>query len=658
MNKFASWRLGKSSVQDIHRLNRLPIGIQKDMPRFTVKCTQVPQEFTKGTYVFIWLGSDNNKGIATEWKQGFKAIGRLVDINRGERFNDESKSVIEIVYVFSEVFNRIDILRESPVPYYWCSAFPVIGIDDHSNQTIRMFVDGEERSDIKAFFEILKENVPNFCEDANKIDPSWEDLLHFVAPSTEGIANNIGDNTTNTLIQRKPQYSSNKRRQVIYFGAPGTGKSQAVDNIVKREAPNRNLRTTFHPDSDYASFVGCYKPTMRDGNIEYRFTAQAFINAYVEAWSDLSQPFYLVIEEINRGNCAQIFGDIFQLLDRDNQGASNYSIHPDTDLQKYIAEKLGISTNLPETIRNGIEMRLPQNLFIYATMNTSDQSLFPIDSAFKRRWDWRYTAIRPAKQDHAINVNGARYNWTSFIREVNKKILDLTKSEDKQMGYWFIKPDDNGDIDWELFVSKALFYLWNDVIKDYATLEQADSPFGRNYTFTTFFDEKGEPLADRVIAFLDALQVERIPDATSDEVYESKHKESNENDSSVNLQTTKEHKYILNSNGYDTLGSLMVDVVNTLSSKYTFVELQNMLYTSLGITRTDSKGGIHKGSPIELNRIYGDKTHNSFASKEFKSSDNVTFSVINNWQKSDFEKIQTFIESNKDVFPNGLIVNQ
>lgn len=305
-------------------------------------------------------------------------------------------------------------------------------------------------------------------------------------------------------------YRSNKRRQVIYFGAPGTGKSFAVNKIVKAEAPTRNVRTTFHPDTDYSSFVGCFKPAMRDGKIEYAFTPQAFIKAYIGAWSDVSKPFYLIIKEINRGNCAQIFGDIFQLLDRNADGESIYGIRPDADLQAYIESRLGLISNLPDEIKSGEEMRLPANLFIYATMNTSDQSLFPIDSAFKRRWDMRYTAIKPSATDHLLLVGNNRYNWTSFIGNVNEKILDLTKSEDKQLGYWFIQPDSEGVIDWELFVSKAIFYIWNDVVKDYATMESDDSPFGRKFAFTKFFNAHGEPLMDKTIAFLDALGVEKL----------------------------------------------------------------------------------------------------------------------------------------------------
>lgn len=309
----------------------------------------------------------------------------------------------------------------------------------------------------------------------------------------------------------KNYWNYKESRQVIYFGAPGTGKSFEINKIVKEKAPKHYIRTTFHPDTDYSSFVGCYKPSMRNGNIEYTFIAQSFMNAYIEAWSDITKPFYLVIEEINRGNCAQIFGDIFQLLDRNQDGESSYGIKPDTDLQNYIDSQLNLLTYIPEEIRRGEEMRLPGNLFIYATMNTSDQSLFPIDSAFKRRWDMRYTAIKPGDVDHILIVGAYRYNWTSFINEVNKRIFNLTKSQDKQLGYWFIKPNELGEIDWKTLVSKAIFYIWNDIVKDYATMEKEDSPFGKKFAFTTFYNEHGEPIMEQTIAFLEKLGVEKLP---------------------------------------------------------------------------------------------------------------------------------------------------
>lgn len=249
--------------------------------------------------------------------------------------------------------------------------------------------------------------------------------------------------------------------QIIYFGTPGSGKSHMVKDLV---APFSlaTFRTTFHPDSDYASFVGAYKPKKVGDSLTYEFIPQAFTNAYVEAWKDTSKPVYLVIEEINRGNCAQIFGDLFQLLDRDEYGKSEYKIKADTDLREYL-EGLNVLGIGHEGIING-ELSLPGNLHIYATMNTSDQSLFPMDSAFKRRWNWVYVPIEPEnpKSQFIITIDNKKYDWSKFLVAANERIKDVSESEDKQMGNFFIKED----IDKDEFICKVMFYLWSEVCKD------------------------------------------------------------------------------------------------------------------------------------------------------------------------------------------------
>ena len=252
--------------------------------------------------------------------------------------------------------------------------------------------------------------------------------------------------------------------QVIYFGAPGSGKSRTV----KEKTTNMTVyRTTFHPDTDYASFVGCYKPEMVEGKITYTFTPQVFTKAYVHAWEHPEEPVYLVIEEINRGNCAQIFGDIFQLLDRNDEGRSDYPTCADKDLASYLQDTL--SGNAKQGIEGG-DLCLPPNFYIYATMNTSDQSLFPMDSAFKRRWDWEYIPINYSNEvksgqfEIAIGEeeNQKRYRWVEFLRVINKRILKVTGSEDKQMGNFFIK----SSIKEKEFKSKVMAYLWHEVCKD------------------------------------------------------------------------------------------------------------------------------------------------------------------------------------------------
>lgn len=270
---------------------------------------------------------------------------------------------------------------------------------------------------------------------------------------------------------------SNNSFNKIYFGPPGTGKSTIVKNITDNSTV---FRVTFHPDTDYNSFIGAYKPGVGDDNlITYKFVPQTFIKAYLQAWGNLEETVYLVIEEINRGNCAQIFGDIFQLLDRSTDGFSEYSITVDSDLNTYLEQwfntsgREGLRRNYLEKFTERYhgsdfsKIALPSNLIILATMNTSDQSLFPMDSAFKRRWDWEYVKIDYSTANNTfIRVDSAhRYNWGSFIEKVNKEILENTHSEDKQIGNWFVKPVE-GYISLDLFRSKVMFYLWTELCKD------------------------------------------------------------------------------------------------------------------------------------------------------------------------------------------------
>ena len=290
--------------------------------------------------------------------------------------------------------------------------------------------------------------------------------------------------------------------QQIFYGAPGTGKSHEIKEQTKGKSV---IRTTFHPDSDYSTFVGAYKPTTTeetlmtvigtkavpvenaDGSkrteskIVYEFVEQAFLKAYIKAWKmfaeDENNPKrqYLVIEEINRGNCAQIFGDLFQLLDRDDNGFSEYPIEADQDMKKHLAKAFKDMAFLEapaiggmdeeetaRAIRSGEKLILPKNLYIWATMNTSDQSLFPIDSAFKRRWDWEYVPIYDGGKGWMIEADGKRYDWWKFVDSMNNKIGATTYSEDKKLGYFFCKAKD-GIVNAETFVSKVIFYIWNDV---------------------------------------------------------------------------------------------------------------------------------------------------------------------------------------------------
>ena len=369
--------------------------------------------------------------------------------------------------------------------------------------------------------------------------------------------------------------------QQIFYGAPGTGKSHTINEITEKQPKENVFRTTFHPDSDYATFVGCYKPTREatsilslhklhelypefktkvenrplhrfitkysnsfrlltekeaesvfdkietsstvtaevptimaaieeiptTSSISYSFVPQTFTKAYLRAWQT-EEPVFLVIEEINRGNCAQIFGDLFQLLDRKN-GFSEYPIKADNDLAAYIGEQLSKESrdNILDTVKSGEELILPPNLFIWATMNTSDQSLFPIDSAFKRRWEWKYLPINNHEdKNYKIKVGGTKYDWWGFLSKINEVIGNTTSSEDKKLGYFFAKANTNSIVTAEQFVGKVLFYLWNDVFKNYGFDNQIfDKGDKKKFDFSDFFKQDGSPDTDMVNKFLGKL---------------------------------------------------------------------------------------------------------------------------------------------------------
>jgi hypothetical protein len=292
----------------------------------------------------------------------------------------------------------------------------------------------------------------------------------------------------------------------------------AIEYYIKflEEKPSVQLdtefRTTFHPDSDYASFVGCYKPTMIEGEdnenrISYEFVPQVFTNAYVRAWelynSGSKENVYLVIEEINRGNCAQIFGDLFQLLDRyedgEKAGFSKYEVDPDADLSQYLI-------GLFDKQHCAKKLCLPPNLIILATMNTSDQSLFPMDSAFKRRWSWKYVPIDYEHKDsskYTITIGDRTYSWNKFLQDVNERIKAITQSEDKQIGNFFIA---HAVIKQDEFINKVMFYLWSEICKDnYKTRDN----FFRNrnnkdeeFSFNDLFGKDATALLQGFMAYI------------------------------------------------------------------------------------------------------------------------------------------------------------
>ena len=345
-----------------------------------------------------------------------------------------------------------------------------------------------------------------------------------------------------------------KTTQKILFGAPGTGKSHKVKEETHGQLVHR---VTFHPDTDYASFVGSYKPAMEGNKIVYRFVPQVFAKAYCRAWNEYLKPVQekagvcLLIEELNRGNCAQIFGDIFQILDRKKEtGFSEYSVEADQELATYLRSEISDFEQYYNTIRkhsdlndegdpsimpwdaNGVNqvlLCLPPNMSIICTMNTSDQSLFPMDSAFKRRWEWEYVPIHYNlnQSDFRIAIDpGHKYSWSCFLKKLNDIIYEQTRSEDKQMGNFFIKGDENMEVDCSQFVSKVMYFLWSEICKDNpkarkaiflttsGKIQEDGTPVPEEFTFSMLFPTDGHPSerTDILAGFFNYHGIENIAD--------------------------------------------------------------------------------------------------------------------------------------------------
>lgn len=479
------------------------------------------------------------------------------------------------------------------------------------------------------------------------------------------------DNKEDGLEEVAEQKKEIKCLQQIYYGAPGTGKSFEVKDTTKRYS---TIRTTFHPDSDYSTFVGAYKPVMeetpvygaqgvevaKEKRITYSYVKQAFLKAYLGAWQKYSkggetaEPQFLVIEEINRGNCAQIFGDLFQLLDRSDNGFSTYPIEADSDLQNEIKKAFaeggeyaiengldvddavdGYTSNYGETlsddIKNGRVLLLPNNLYIWATMNTSDQSLFPIDSAFKRRWDWRYVKIADAGKGWKIKCGTEYCDWWTFVEEINKKIAKETSSDDKKLGYFFCKPDKNGNtISEDKFVGKVLFYLWNDVFKDTDTSLFKVGEYTEEATFEAFYNDDNTVNIEAIRKYLVAVVGDNNIKSGNEEGPSPDGNPSNGIDYtkySFNGETRLSKKDL----GY----KIVMKYINEHSDK-TFEELQK----NLAFDESVDNKYRYKGVLAKVEDING--SYQDCFGDEQTSSDSVNYKVLTWWNKYNIDFIINF----------------
>lgn len=405
--------------------------------------------------------------------------GRGQDIGQIWRFLKDVKIGDYIIYADDAFFH---IGRVDSDYYYDNAENPNQSEDYTNNRKVTWLKKNLSRS-------ILSTNLQNSLKTAMSIW-SLNDYKSAVADLLNGTylkdEDADLDQDNNKLVFKTGLISKLERNRIV-FGAPGTGKSYRLKDDCEafiEESDGDYERVTFHPDYTYSQFVGTYKPiTDVDGKIRYDFVPGPFMRIYVQALksgrSQNPQPYLLLIEEINRAKVAAVFGDVFQLLDRDDDGVSEYAIQATEDITKYLASELG---GMPDNYK---KIRIPDNMFIWATMNSADQGVFPMDTAFKRRWNFEYLGINENEGQISGNIMLKtdaiqKVEWNTLRKAINEKLSSEYKvNEDKLMGPFFLSKkvlktvdgDDNTIADTDGFMntfkSKVIMYLYEDAAKQH-----------------------------------------------------------------------------------------------------------------------------------------------------------------------------------------------
>ncbi len=479
--KFVMMRLGKDSVSDILALDQRPPGKQDPAYELTITCKQVPDTLEAGTFAILWLGSDNSKGGKTAWKQGIRAIAIIKDVEHGGEYNDDSNITVSIGYIFAESINKFDLIDVEDCPYRRFSELPIVGLNDYANQTVREIDDGP------------RSKIGILIAECGKVSESPLDDLLAIYPQLKSLSVD-GFGSPGDIAKALSHHNW------VFFGAPGTGKSHRLDKLAKAAFRENIRRVTFYPDYAYSQFVGCYKPVTRfdenkddeplcqsKGYISYEFVPGPFLETYIEAVKNPEKNYVLIVEEINRANAAAVFGDVFQLLDRDADGRSKYEIAVPEEMkvrlecdffqEKCNGRSCGHFGEVSPLKKECERLSLPPNMYIWATMNSADQGVFPMDTAFKRRWDFRYMGI---DEGESADIDGTPLNkievlcggrtvaWNNLRHAINEFMASdaLKINEDKLLGPFFINPSAlTSERFADVFKDKVLLYLYEDAGK-------------------------------------------------------------------------------------------------------------------------------------------------------------------------------------------------
>lgn len=319
--------------------------------------------------------------------------------------------------------------------------YQIDNIDDYTN-TLKKIRESEEYITYKSE---RKEKNPNSGLACDQGMSNYSKFLEYLAAKEENVPRIKG------------------AENVLLYGVPGVGKSHEIQTKYCDD-PERMERVVFHPDYTYSDFVGQILPKVENGKLKYEFTAGPFTTLLAKAWNNPGKEYYLVIEEINRGNAPAIFGEIFQLLDRKTEDSHRY------DPSEYGESEYSITNSDIATAVFGDpeeKIRIPSNMWILATMNTADQNVFTLDTAFQRRWKLHHMKNDVMSAGHSkAKIEGSEIEWGTFASVINEMVtdysLEMMSSEDKRLGAYFVKKNELSE---EEFPEKVLKYLWDDAFK-------------------------------------------------------------------------------------------------------------------------------------------------------------------------------------------------
>lgn len=412
-------------------------------------------------------------------------------------------------YPFAHFRNASEIkdinVRKSNGFFYIDSAIVPLLKENHEDMAIEdlLYVEQVETTYRIKLIKVGDQNYETFNILLNKND------RHLLLLSDEKESDEENDLETSKK-EKTPDQPLGPPKQIIYYGVPGCGKSHTITTMLKdkkAKAPtfseeNQVVRTTFHPEYTNADFIGQILPEVHEDSqgksvVEYKFKPGPFAKILKQALHNPSRPFYLVIEEINRGNAAAIFGDVFQLLDRlkngdtskEPVGTDGFENHYGKGWSEYFVMNADVNAYIRDAksddeldtksidvsgihFSSSTGLRLPPNLSIYATMNTSDQNVFTLDNAFQRRWDMELVPNTcnwndaDHKNQAQLPIGDTDIRWETFRKAINSEISDgdFFNADDKQLGLFFIEAEDD-KIDGKKFANKVLKYLWADVFK-------------------------------------------------------------------------------------------------------------------------------------------------------------------------------------------------